>query len=189
MVEWVLTLIDDLQMKPVDNAEENGRRMASVLAIISCIYSLIPQPLTLGNFEPGAIAVILSMLQLKPNLEERQHMDLDVVFSLLPDKSRKAASEALCGMCTHLSSHKDLREPDWVQVIPLIHFLQNKSKPFDTPNPDKIVWKNFYLGLYHVKSVTRNKNTRLDLNIRICCFHSSIAIVMFTVLLSDGLMI
>ena len=162
MVEWILTLIDELQMKPVDSAEENGRRMASVLAIISCIYSLIPNPLNLDNFESRVIAAILSMLCLKPNLENRQHPDLDIVLSLLPgEKSRKATSEALCGMCTHLSSHKDLREPDWVYAIPLIHFLQKKSIPFDTLNPDSITWENSHLGLNHVKSITRNKDTRL----------------------------
>ena len=161
MIEWILSLIDELQVKSVDNAEENGRRVASVLAIISCIYSLVP-PLKLDNFESSAIAAILSMLCLKPNLEKRQHTDLDIVLSLIPEKSRKAISEAVCGMCTHLSSHKDLREPDWVYAIPLIHFLQKKSSPFDTLNPDCIIWKNAHLDLSHVKHVIRNKNTRLD---------------------------
>ena len=159
MIEWVLTLIDELQVKPVDNSEENGRRMASVLAIISCIYSLVP-PLKLDSFESSAIAAILSMLCLKPNLEDRQHIDLDIVLSLIPEKSQKAVSEALCRMCTHLSSHKDLREPDWLYAVPLIHFLQKKSTPFDTLNPEKITWANPQLRLDHVKIMTRNKNMR-----------------------------
>ena len=163
MVGWILSLIDDLQMKSVDTAEENGQRISSVLAIVSCIYSLTPTSLTLNSFHASAIATILSMLCLKPDLEKRQHTDLDIVLNLLPEKSRKATSEALCGMCTHLSSHKDLREPDWIYAVPLIHFLQKKSTPFETLNPDKITWENPHLGLKHVKSVTRNKDTRLDI--------------------------
>ena len=159
MIEWILTLVDELQVKSVDNAEENGRRMASVLAIISCIYSLVP-PLKMDNFESSAIAAILSMLCLKPNLENKQHTDLDTVLSLIPEKSRKAVSEALCGMCKYLALHKDLREPDWIYAVPLIHFLQKKSTPFDALNPEKITWKNTYLDLSHVKSMTRNKNMR-----------------------------
>jgi hypothetical protein len=160
MVGWILSVIDDLQMKTVDTAEENGQRMSSILAIVSSIYSLTPTSLTLDSFETSAITTILSMLCLKPNPEERQHTDLDIVFNLLPEKSRKTASEALCGLCTHLSSHKDLREPDWIYTIPLIHFLQKKSTPFDTLNPEKIVWENPHLGLKRVKSVTRSKDTR-----------------------------
>jgi hypothetical protein len=160
MAGWILAVIDDLHMKSVDTAEENGQRISSVLAIVSSIYSLTPKSLKLESFETSAIATILSMLYLKPNPEERQCTDLDIVFSLLPEKSRKTISEALCGLCTHLSSHKDLREPDWIYAIPLIHFLQKKSTPFDTLNPEKIVWENPHLGLKHVKSVTRNKGTR-----------------------------
>lgn len=163
MVDWILSVVDDLQMKPVDNAEENGKRMSSVLTIVSCIYYLIPQPIPLDSFESKVIATILSMLFLRPNLQERQHTDLDIVLSLLPDKSRKAASDALCGLCTHLSSHKDLREPDWVHVIPLVNFLLKKSVPFDAVKLEKIDWDNPYFGLNQVKSVTRNKDTRLNL--------------------------
>ena len=163
MVEWIISVIDHLLMKLPENAEENGNRVASVLVIVSCMYSLIPHPLRLDMFHTDLIAAILSMLRLKPNLRDKQHTDLDIVFNLLPNKSRKAVSEALCGLCTHLSSHKDLRSPEWVSVIPLIHFLQKKSIPFDTLNPDKIVWENLHLGLKHVKSVASNRNTRFDL--------------------------
>lgn len=163
MVGWIVSVIDDLQLKSADTVEENGQRMSSVLAIVSSIYSLTPKSWKLDSFETSAIATILSMLCLKPNPEERQHTDLDIVLSLLPEKSRKTTSEALCGLCTHLSSRKDLREPDWVYAIPLIHFLQKKSTPFDTLNPEKITWENPHLGLKHVKSVTRNKDTRFNL--------------------------
>lgn len=158
MIEWILTLIDELQLKPADTAEENGKRVASVLVIISSIHSLIPQ-LKFDNFEPSAIAALLSMLYLKPDLEKQQYTDLEIVLSILPENFRKPVSEALCGMCTHLSSSKDLREPDWVYAIPLIHFLQKKSIPFDTLNPENISWENPHLGLNHVRSKTRNKDT------------------------------
>ena len=161
MVGWLLSLVDELQMKSVNNAEENGRRMASVLAIVDCIHSLVPNPISRTNFELRAIAAVLSMLRLQPNLKDRQHSDLDIVLNLLPEKSKKTTSEALCGLCTHLSSRKDLQEPVWVHVIPLIHFLQKKTKPFNALNPDRIVWENLHLGLKQVKSVTRDKDKRL----------------------------
>ena len=164
MVGWLLSLVDELQVKAVSNAEENGRRMASVLAIAFSIHSLVPNPIPRTSFESSAIAAVLSMLHLKPNLKELQHSDLDFVLSLIPETSRKPISDALCGLCTSLSFHKDLREPNWVHVIPLIHFLQKKSKPFDTLNLEKIVWNNPHLGLNHVKSVTSNKDTRLALH-------------------------
>ena len=159
MIEWILTLIDELQVKSVDSMEENGRRIASVLAITSCIHSLVP-PLKLDSFESSAIAAILSMLCLKPNLENRQHLDLDIILSLIPENTWKAVSAALCGLCNHLSSHKDLREPDWIYAVPLIHFLQKKSTPFDTLDLDNIVWRDACLDFSHVKSKTRNKNMR-----------------------------
>ena len=168
LVEWILSVIEELQMRPADNSEENGRRMASVLAIVSCIYTLTPRPLSLDRFDSNAIAAILSMLCLKPNLQGRQHTDLNIVLSLLPEKSRKPASEALCGLCIQLSSHKDLRKSEWVQVVPLVHFLQKKSVPFDTLNPDKIVWCNPSLGLKHVKSMTSHKDMRLGQYHEVC---------------------
>ena len=159
MIEWILTLIDELQVKSVDSMEENGKRIASVLAITSCIHSLVP-PLKLDSFESSAIAAILSMLCLKPNLENRQHLDLDIVLSLIPENTWKAVSATLCRLCNHLSSHKDLREPDWIYAVPLIHFLQKKSTPFDTLDLDNIVWRDACLDLSHVKSKTGNKNMR-----------------------------
>ena len=191
MVGWLLSLVDELQVKSVNNAEENGRRMASVLAIVCCIYSLVPNPISWANIELNAVAAVLSMLHLQPNLKDRQHSDLDIVLNLLPEKSRKATSEALCGLCTHLSSRKDLQEPVWVRVIPLIHFLQKKSKPFDSLNPDKIVWENLHLGLKHVKSVTRDKDKRLYPRLH-CCYYYNIhsnfnTHFMFTVSSRDNL--
>ena len=144
----------------VHSPEENGSRMASVVSIAGCFYGILPSPLGWDNLHLDYIADVLSMLTLRPDIQHRQCKDLNVLYSLLPENSRRYVSDALCGLCIHLAHNRNLKKPQWLYAIPLIHFLRKQSAPFDSPqlDPEKITWDDKQFGLVHVKSVTDNKN-------------------------------
>ena len=136
--------------------------MASVLTVVGCLYDIIPKPLPWHKLDIEIVGHLLSMFALRPNIEGRQCFDLDVLLSLLPKSGMKSAAGAVRSFCSHLSYYKDLRNPQWLYAIPLVHFLQEKSVPFGDHqlNPESIDWNDRQFGLTHVKSETSNKNLR-----------------------------
>lgn len=158
MIVWLLEVVKQLQEQETKNAEDNGRRMASIITLVSAFYQLIP-PLSIHSLDTGDIEAILYLLCLWPDPEHSKCADLDVVLSLIPGAQRKAVSDAIIGFCNHLLHQKLLNSPYWLFVVPLVHFLRGTSKPFQKPelDPQKMVWSDRSLGLNHVRKETNDK--------------------------------
>lgn len=156
---WLLSIIEDLQTRPNNVPEENGRRIASTVAVIFCFYQLIPRHLKMEDIELEHTSSFVSMLALKPDMEVKKCYDYDYVVDLIDPKCRKAVAEAISGFCMHLAHHKTLHNPAWLYAVPLLHFLRKDSTPFQGPelNPEEMEWGDNNLGLGSVRSNTCDK--------------------------------
>ena len=154
-----MAVIEELRAKEIKCLEDNGRRMASVLAVILSFYRLVPL-LSVDYVLPDTIEVILSLLKLRPDVEHSTHTDLDVVYSLIPKANRKMVSDAMIAFCLSLSHRKLFERPSWLYAIPLVHFLRGTSCPFQKPelNPEKMTWGDKSLGLGHIRRETNSKS-------------------------------
>jgi len=153
---WLLSILEDLQTRPNNTPEENGRRIASIVAVIYCFYSLIPRHLKFGSIKLEHTTNLMSMLALKPVLEGKKCFDFHYVFELIDPNCRKVVAEAISGFCMHLAHSRTLHNPEWLYAVPLLHFLRNDSSPFQMPelNPEKMQWGDKNLGLSSIRSKT-----------------------------------
>jgi hypothetical protein len=161
MENWLLEITEQLQTKKIRCLEDSGRRMSSILAVLLSFYRLVPI-LNVNNVGTSSLETVLSLLYLRPDIEHSTHRDLDVVYSLIPKADRKLVSEALIEFSISLSHRNLFERPSWLYTIPLIHFLQGTSAPFQKPelNPEKMTWgeKGLDLGLLHVLKETNEKS-------------------------------
>lgn len=146
----------------IQSSEENGSRMASVITVICCFSNMIPSCLRIEHLEIDLIAVMLSMLVMMPDLPREQCKDWNVVSALIPKTSKQAVASNLFGFCTYLARNRNIIKPEWVYVIPLIHFLREQSVPFGNPqlDPEKIKWTDQHFDLGYVKSRTYSSSAR-----------------------------
>lgn len=160
MGAWLLTVANQLCQVDITSAEVNGRRMASSLTVIVCFYQLIPKPLKMELIPFTYIETLLTHLYLMPDLMHTVCHDLDFVLSLVPDANRKDVSEAIVVFCLQLSHTKLLDNPEWLDPIPLVHFLRGESRPFQklSSDPTKMLWFDKTLGLVHVRKSTNDKH-------------------------------
>lgn len=151
---WLLSIVEDLQTRPNNVPEENGRRIASIVVVIYCFHQLYPHYLKLENILTHTSS-FLSMLALKPDLEGKKCLDFDYVLDLIDPNCREKVAEAISDLCRHLAHHKMLRNPEWLYALPLLHFLKKDSSPFQIQelNPEKMRWGDKYLGLGPVRSM------------------------------------
>ena len=170
---WLLSIIEEVQARPSDVPEENGRRIASVIAVICCFYQLIPHYIKMSDIKLDHIAVILSMLALKPVMQHKKCFDFDFVLDLIDPKSRKSVAEAIRGFCTHLAHSRTLKNPEWLYAVPLLHFLRQDSSPFQTAemNPERMQWGDKSLGLKTVRSQTYDKPVGYVIILLLPCRH------------------
>lgn len=156
---WLLSIVEDLQTRPNNTPEENGRRIASIVAVIFCLDQLIPRYLRIENIKPEHTSKLLSMLALKPVMEDKKCFDFKYVLDLIDPNCRKAVTEAISGFCMHLAHSRTLHNPEWLYAVPLLHFLRKDSFPFQMPelNPEKMQWGDKNLGLGSVRSKTCDK--------------------------------
>ena len=161
MKSWLQGVADKLELIEIHSQEDNGKRMASALAVIVTLDSLIPGAIKLQNVEHKLMEILFCLLRPRPDCEKRTCHDLEFVFHLAPNEDRKTIYEALNSFCMELSHKKNLLCPSWLYVLPLLHFLRNPHlRPFHIlhDDPKDVPWVDTSLGLGAVRSATRNKN-------------------------------
>ena len=142
------------------SADANGRRMASVLTIICCLYKIATK-VDVIPFEHAA--ALLSMLRLMPDALNEVCIDWDFVNELLPKTSRiEMAFAATHSIVVHLSHNKHFNKPEWLFALPVLHFLNESSEPFQTIeyNPRAIPWGDKIIALGYVKDFIEDREIR-----------------------------
>lgn len=90
------------------------------------------------------------MLRLIPDVENRACIDWEILEAFIYD--RKVTSEAVLSFVVHLSHKKHLLQNEWLFAVPLVHFLCQRSQPFE----EKIQWnvKDNIIGWDGIRSRT-----------------------------------
>ena len=131
MLNWLLSVLKELQKVSTYTAIDNGRRMVSVLTIILCFDFLFLRQINVQDIQSEDIAGMMSMLVLQPNLEQKTCCDLNIVISSCPEHVKKCLTDTIVLFCNELLRQRFLNRPIWLYAVPLIHFLQGDCQPFD----------------------------------------------------------
>ena len=162
MKEWLVTVIRELKQVLHSPALENGKRMASVLSVILCLYQLMPRYIKMSTFKNEDIAVMLSMLTLCPSVAPKKCFDYIYVNGVIKPQVKKTLTDAILSFCNQLHHTTYLSQPQWLYALPLLHFLQEISQPFGNPelNPKNMKWGDAALGLKNLRQQTYNGNIK-----------------------------
>lgn len=161
MKNWLQSAAGELELIEIHSREDNGRRMASALAILVCLDKLIPSALALHKVEYSIMEVLFELLYPRPDCEKKTCHDIDFVFSLVPKDRRKMVHEALNSFCQELCHKRHLNSPHWLYALPLLHRLKDTQlKPFQKLQckPEEIPWVDKSLGLGVVRHAHQDKN-------------------------------
>ena len=160
MLRFLQLMINELFNSIVDNANDNGERMLSVLTIMFCFHEMIPKYARMDRIPADFISELLSMLCLKPDNDAEKCEDYEYLKK--NNIPRSKAYMVILDFVMHLIKVRCWKAPEWLYSIPLLHFLSNVSKPFQTfsLNPQKIVFKSDIFKLEEFKSETNSKNFR-----------------------------
>lgn len=157
---WLQSAAEDLQSIEIHSCEDNGKRMASALAILVTLDLLIPNSFTIEQVNFKVTELLFTLLYPRPDSDKQTCHDLDLVLSLIPKDSKKMVCDALGSFCRELSHKRHLTSPQWLYALPLFHFLRDPQlKPFHRIqcNPKEVPWVDTSLGLGAVRSVTMNR--------------------------------
>lgn len=158
--DWLFSVAKTLHKKTIASVEDNAKRMASIITVILCLSEVMPSPqLPWKSLTPANYSLILSMIYPLPDLISQKSLDLEILMKMINPEEKKVA-QILLSFCKHLALTKHLKNPEWLYVIPLIHFMLEKSVPFKKPerNQDKILWDDPELNLERLrKDKTANK--------------------------------
>lgn len=160
MRKWLSSIADQLQSIEVHSQEDNGKRMASALAIVVCLDELIPSIFKIESVEFRLMELLFVLLYPRPNCEKYICHDINFVLCLVPQDSRKKVHDALNSFCMELSHKKHLHCPYWLYALPLLHLLRDsRVRPFRKLQCGlkDIPWVDTNLGLGTVRSATVDK--------------------------------
>ena len=161
MKAWLWEVAEDLAVVEIHSQADNGKRMASALAVIVTLDSLIPSAIKLESVEYKLMEILFWILRPRPNSEKKICDDLNFVLGLVPTQSRKMVYEALNSFCMQLAHKGNLNSPNWLYALPLLHFLRDSQlRPFHKLqlDPNAIPWVDNSLGLGVVRSATHGTN-------------------------------
>lgn len=163
LINWLLEIANCLKLVEVNTSSDNGRKMCSVLVIINVLF--IIRDCSNLALSSSQISFLFSMLRLRPHLDHSQtlkFLDMDFLRSFIPDQHHIEVAETLIHF-TNLALPSGSASPEWIFVLPLIHFFQKKIHvhPFDSPalTSDTINWTDSSIKLY-----TSSKNTRAKIS-------------------------
>ena len=115
------------------------------------------ESVTVANY-----SLILSMIRPMPDLISQKSLDLEILIKLIHPEEVTVA-RVLISFCKYLAHTKHLRNPEWLYVIPLIHFMLQQSIPFEKPekNHDKILWDDPQLDLAKLRREKTARKTNI----------------------------
>lgn len=158
MMNYLIEIVEVLYQHDIKrNVPANGKRMASALTIVCCFFKIFART---ENIPSEYISALLSLLQLMPDVENQVCIDWDHVNELLPGTMKVTAFDATHRLILHLSHDKHFTKPEWLFALPVLHFLNGKSQPFQPIEykPQEIPWGDRIIGLGYVKNLIRDKD-------------------------------
>lgn len=162
LISWLLNIADHVKLVEVHNSTDNGRKMCCVLLILNVLFK-ISDCYHSEDIKSSQISLLFSMLRLRPHLDQSQAMkflDLDFLSSFIPDQHHIEVAKALVYFTKQVLPSGNT-SPEWIFVLPLIHFFQKKIHihPFDSPalTSEKINWTDESINFYLLSLSTKAK--------------------------------
>lgn len=158
MINYLIEIVENLYQRDIElSVTANGKRMASALTIICCFFKIITK---MESIPIEYVAALLSLLRPMPDVENQVCVDWDHVNELLPGTMKNIAYDATHCLIVHLSHRKHFSSREWLFALPVLHFLNGKSQPFQPIEykPQEIPWGDRTIGLGFVKDLIRDKD-------------------------------
>ena len=126
---WILPIVDIVK----NAAEESGKKVMTAIIIICMIGKLLEtKQLFLRDIPVPYVASMLQMLCLRPDLDNKKCLDYEFVRSVIPYHYVKHVTEAISELGNYLIAAADIEHVEWFYCLPILHFLNNCTQPFDT---------------------------------------------------------
>ena len=144
---WIFPIVDIVKNSPDSTAEENGKKVMTAIIIICIVGKLLEtKQLHLRDIPVPYAASMLQMLCLRPDLENKKCLDYEFVRSVIPYHYVKDVIDAISELGNYLIAAADIEHAEWLYCLPILHFLNNSTNPFDTL--DLPVMKLVFTGCY-----------------------------------------
>ena len=125
---WIYPILDI-----VKNTEESGKKVMAAIIIICIVCKLLEmKQLHLRDIPVPYAAIMLQMLCLRPDLENKKCLDYDFVRSVIPYHYVKEVTNAISELGNYLIAAADVEHAEWLYCLPVLHFLNDCTKPFGT---------------------------------------------------------
>ena len=148
--DWIFPIVDIVKNSPVSTAEESGKKVMTAIIIICIVGKLLETKQVHPRVIPVPYAAsMLQMLCLSPDLENKKCLDYEFVRSVIPNHYVKYVTEAISELGNYLISVADIEHVEWFYCLPILHFLNNYTKPFDVLDlpVEKLVFSDLFLKL------------------------------------------
>ena len=160
--DWLFPIVDIVKDHPVNTAEESGKKVMAGIIIICIIGKLLgTKLLTLNDIPLHYAASMLQTLCLHPDLENKKCLDYEFVRSVIPDHYVKDCTSAISELGDYLMVNANIESAEWLYCLPILHFLNNDAKPFDTLDlhvpVEKLVFTDNYLKLGKISKYVADK--------------------------------
>ncbi len=157
MVNYLIEIVEILYKTDVRSCIRNGKRIASAVTLLCCFHEIVSKVETIPSEH---VVALLSMLRLLPDTQNQRCVDWEVVNELLPETIRRKAFDAVHSFIVYLSLKENLSEPAWIFALPIAHFLNGTSRPFQPIeyDPRVIPWGDKVIGLGYVRNLIKDKD-------------------------------
>ncbi len=162
MIDFLLSIVNQLAERKIETPLENGRRMLSVITIMCCIWKMVLSNIKFNYLlDHSSMSLFLRMLHLWPDQERKRCIDWEYLDKNIPAELKKESCYSIQIFIKELSSHADpLSKPEWLYAIPVMHFLKGVSEPFQEFNfdPKEVPFGDTLIGLGAVRGKTYNRD-------------------------------
>ncbi len=160
MQEFLFEIVEELSKISINDVISNGKRMSSAIVIICCLHKMAVTK-CLSCLQRSKL---FSLLYMMPDITQKTCEDWDFLENFIPKSFRETVCAALNRFIFY--QIKDLRNPFsfpiWLFAIPIVHFLNRASKPFQELqlDPRRIKWEDSFVDLTIVKEKTYEYGTQ-----------------------------
>lgn len=150
-----MPIVEDLKIKPVSNAHENGRRLFSVVTLLCCVHKMMNSEQ--HSSIPNTVLIsLLEMFSIVPDLESKHCWDFELMKSSIADHVLDHTTKIVYAIASYLVQHGALNCGVWLRCLPLIHLLLKEIEPFEEIElpPDKLIFDTKLENVPHVYDET-----------------------------------
>ncbi len=161
MINFLLSIGNQLVERKIETPLENGRKMLSVITIMCCISRMVSEIIKFNYLlDHHTMSLFLIMLRLWPDQERKRCIDWEYLDKNIPDEFKKESYDSVRMFINELSHAQPLSKPEWLYAIPVMHFLKGVSKPFQEFefDPKKVPFGDKLITLGAVRKKTYHRD-------------------------------